>query len=97
MTGLACVTVPSIKGGVQVLLYYFASSGELQRVVRDEKGKWGISESRDDKESEESTFLTATLLGDSIAIHYVLKGDTSKFYTILDPIVSPEPEPEGNA
>lgn len=90
MTGLACVPVKGDKGGVKLYLYYFADKGgQLQRVVRDEDGNWSDSDGREEQESEESTFLTATKIGEDIAVYYMLKGDTSKIHTHLDPIDGP--------
>ncbi|KAH7146128.1 hypothetical protein EDB81DRAFT_759423 [Dactylonectria macrodidyma] len=85
MTGLACVPVKGQRG-VKVYLYYFADKGgQLQRVVRDEDGKWSDSNGRDDQDSEQSSFLTATQMGDDIAVYYMVKGATSRIYISLDP------------
>jgi hypothetical protein len=86
-TGLALVTVKTDLG-VKLYLYYFSSKGTyLQRVIRSENETWGdSSEVPNASQGEKTTFLSATQVGDKIAVFYITPEDKKAFYIFTDTI-----------
>jgi hypothetical protein len=73
---LALIPVTTAKG-TQLYLYYFAlKGGKLQRVIRNEDGTWQDSATVEDKPSDPNTFLSATKVGNTIMVYYVVKNES---------------------
>jgi hypothetical protein len=92
-TGIALVSIETPLG-VKLYLYYFSEKGSLlQRVIRDENGKWGSSEAVEGAlEAEKSTFLTATYVkedgkkGGKIVVFYMAVEKPKSTYVFPDVI-----------
>ena len=86
-TGIALVPVKS-QTGVKLYLYYFASKKPLlQRIIRDENGKWEESGAVGPaKQAAKTTFLTATQVAGKIVLFYVASDDSKNIYVYQDAI-----------
>ncbi|KAL7939902.1 hypothetical protein V8C35DRAFT_18607 [Trichoderma chlorosporum] len=88
-TGIAVVPIKTASGTMLALYYFAEKGGNTQRIVRNEKGKWGKSSALDDSEapveSVETSYLTASLMGDKVVLFYVAKNKTG-FFTQEDKI-----------
>ncbi|KAI0391888.1 hypothetical protein F5Y17DRAFT_385093 [Xylariaceae sp. FL0594] len=88
-TGIAVVSIKTASGTMLALYYFAEKGGNTQRIVRNEKGKWGKSSSLDDGEnpveSAETSYLTASVMGDKVVLFYVAK-DKDGFFVQEDKI-----------